>query len=380
MKCVRFLTDNYADPDRVAAEYVSSENTNYPVDNIYDIERRTKVWRSAGYWDLSSNDKTIVFRETVGVDLTATIGANEYASDTLFFAAIKTAFENAGASTYTVTRDTTTNKIKITSDGSGGGGVFQLRMSDAASSDMATLLGYDNAFNYTGALTYTADDLSIHSYEFIKWDFGIPSNPKAFCFTADRNSPLVFSENAVLKLQGNTTDSWSSPQYEETISFDNYVLHLVNEDGLHTGPLRYWRFYIEDHQNAVGYIEGGLVYLGDMSILSQGVAQFPYQVEYIDRSTTVYAESGQEFTDQRPKAENISLNYNFLTKEDAEKIDDIFQTFGTHTPFFMSFDPSAVFSSTKNRAVKYVKFDSPPQMKLFRPNLFSVDVKFREVL
>lgn len=375
MSCFKFLIDNYT--QTCASKSVSSENASYPVSNLYDVYRRNKVWRSAGYWDLSG-DLTIVFRETIGVDLTATIASNEYTSDTTFLAAVKTALDAAGASTYAVTRDTS-GKIKITSDGLGGGGIFQLMFANAASEDMATVMGFD-LVNLTGALTYTADELRIHTYEFIKWDLGYLGKPKAFVLTGPRNSPLKISTNAVLKLQGNETDNFTNPSFEETLSFDDYIYQTFNVNGLHTDGLRYWRIYIEDKANSYGYIEAGLVYLGDANDFDRGAPQFGMSVNYIDRSDVIYSEGGQSFTDIRQLTEKIGMDIAFLTKEDIELLDDYWHRFGQHYPFFISVDSNSVFSTSANRWVRYVKFDSAPNYVLRSPNNFTAVVDFREQL
>ena len=375
--CFRLLMQNYT--ESLAASSVSSADASYPVSNLYDKFRRNKVWRSAGYWDLSSNDKTIVFRETVGVDLVATVAASSYSTDATFLAAIKTALDAAGVATYTVTRDTTTKKIKITSDLTGGATVFQLRMADAASLEFGAVIGFD-AVNLTGAATYTADELKIHTNEFIKWDLGYAGFPKAFVLAGPRNTPLKFSANAVLKLQGNETDNFSAPSYDQTLTQDDYVYFMHNADGLHTSGLRYWRLNIEDASNPNLYVEAGLVYLGDSEAFDRGGPVYGFTSEYNDRSTTVFSEGGNEFTDIRPVSETFKMDIAGLTKTGAEKLDDYFNEFGLHEPFWLSIDTNAVFSSSQRRWVRYVKFDSNISLQLRSLNNFTAKVDFREQL
>lgn len=373
--CFRILANNYL--ESTAAKSVSSENVDFPVSNIYDKYRRNKVWRSAGYWDLSSINKTIVFRETVGVDLTATVAANSYTTDAAFLSAIKTALDAVGAATYTVTRDTTTKKIKITSDLTGGASVFELRM--ATSVDMANVLGFDTV-NLSGASTYTADELKIHTYEFIKWDLGMASMPQAFVLAGPRNTPLKFSSNAVIKLQGNQTDNWSSPTYNQTLTQDDYVYFIHDADKLSQSGLRYWRLYIEDKNNPNLYVEAGLIYLGESFAFDRGGPEYGFTTEYNDRSNTVFSENGVEFTDVRPVSETLKMNLVGLTKTGMENLDDFFNRLGLHTPFWLSVDTNAVFSSSQRRWVRYVKFDSNISSELQSINNFRVSADFREQL
>ena len=194
MGCVRIMDYNFLDTDLIANEYASSEQTAFPASNIYNAQRRSKVWRSNGYWNIASSENSLIFRETSGVSLTATITAGEYFSDASFFAEIKSQMEALGGSTYTIERDSTTNKIKFTSDGAGGTGIFELYWSiNAATQAFAQTIGFYELVNLTSALTYTADYLRICTEEWIKWDFGLSSNPTAFILIGKRNDPIAIN-------------------------------------------------------------------------------------------------------------------------------------------------------------------------------------------
>jgi hypothetical protein len=377
---MRFMNQNFIDADVVSNSFVSSEQTAFPVSNIYNKQRRSKVWRSNGYWEVVSGDNTIVFRETIGVDLTATVAAGAYTSSTSFFAAVKAALEAAGDSTYTVSADATTGKVKILSSGTGGGGIFQLMWTNVASADMAALMGFDSGADQTGALTYLAAELRISTGEWIKWDMGISSNPTALIITGPRNSPLKIVPSATIKLQGNETDTWDAPSFEQTLTYDDANIVLMDPEGLHTEGLRYWRLEITDLSNPLGYVEIGKLFLGEYFESTRGKVQFGYSVQQIDRSTTVFSEGGQSFSDIREKSEQISFRYFGLTKSEKESLIDIFEEFGTSVPLFVCVDPDSVFTSSVNRAIKFVKFESEPQTELVSPNNFSMSITLREEL
>lgn len=375
--CMRIWDENFADGDIVANKYISSADANYPEANLYDKYRRLKTWRSAGYWNIESGSNTIVFRETTGVDLTATITAGEYTTTASFLAAIKSALEASGASTYTVSQ-TSVRKINIESDGSGGGGIFQLRW--PSSTAMADILGYDSTVNYTGALNYDADVIRIHTSEWIKWDFGIPSTPTAFALIHDRNKPLKISPNAVIKLQGNTTDNWASPQVEITIPYQNYILAYENTDGFFTSPLRYWRAYFEDKDNAYGYLEFGFVYLGDAYSPDRGCPQFPFDFQLNDPSPVTYSEGGQSFSQKRPKTQTLNIQWGALYKGELEYLEGVFNRFGRTDPFFISFDSGGAYSTEPTSWIRYCKFNEEPSARLVSPNNFQMSWQMREEL
>src|SRR3990167_10696644 len=236
-QCFTIWDENWA-TEQYANFYNSSADASFPITNVRDGDRRTKYWRTAGYWNIVSGDNTIVFQETSAVNITATITAAEYTSTTSFIAAVKSALDAAGDSTYTVSQDATTDKLKIVSNGAGGGGIFSLIWTHADSTDMAAVMGFDTASDQTGAITYTADVLKIHTNEFITIDLGMAGNPRGFALIYDRNNPLPLSPDATITLQGNETNAWSDPSFSQSIEFDTESLSFVNADGFHTDELR----------------------------------------------------------------------------------------------------------------------------------------------
>jgi hypothetical protein len=379
MSNIYFLNTNFIDTDVVSNSYVSSEQAAFPVSNVYNQQRRSKVWRSNGYWEITSSNNGIVFEETTSTPLTASIAAAEYTSSTSFLTAIKTALEAVGASTYTVSQDATTGKIKIASDGGGGGGVLNLLWTDAGST-AASILGYDTSADQTGALTYTADVLKIATGEWIKWDLGISSNPTAFVLVGPRNEPIRISPSATLKLQGNETDSWSSPSYETTLTYHDSVIYTLDTDGLHSEGLRYWRLSISDTSNPLGYVEIGSLFLGTLYTPTRGAAQFPLRSLPVDRTETIFSEGGQTFSDIREKTSRFEIQMIGLTYAEQESLMDIFDTYGIGRPFFVVLDPNQVFSSSINLSIRFVKWEAEPQFELVSPNHFRAQMLFREEL
>lgn len=378
---VRLFNDNYIDLDVISQLTFSSEQANFPLTNAFNLQRRSKVWRTNGYWDITASNNEIIFRETVAVDLTATIAVDEYTDSTSLFAAIKTALEAAGSSTYTVESDATTLKIKITSDGAGGGGIFEV---DWPNSSMASVLGFNTSEEDTGLLTYTADLLRIHTEEWIQFDFGISNLPQAFCLIGARNAPIKISPSATIQLQGNETNNWSSPTADITLDYDDEVIFTANSDGLFPEALRYARLRIIDNDNVFGFVEVGALFLGTFFEGTRGKVQFPFQGKYVDRSNTVTSEGGQTFSDIREKTEEFSIDWFGLTISEKETIDSFFDDFGTSNPFFVEFDrdteSNLAFSSRVEKYVRYVKFQGAPTYALESPDVFSCSMNLIEEL
>lgn len=381
MTQVRLTTTNYLDPDRVSNSYVSSAQAAFPVSNLYNAQRRSKVWRSNGHWEVTADNQTVVFRETAaGPDLVATVATGDYASTTAFCAAVKAALEVAGASTYTVAPDATTKKLEITSNGIGGDNTLTLRWTAAASAGFAATAGFATDIDDSGLLTYTADELRIHTDEWIKWDFGISSNPTAFILIGQRNSPIKISPSAELRLQGNETNAWGAPSFDQVLTYDDAVIAVFDAAGLHTEPLRYWRLKVVDASNPNGFVEIGSLFLGIFFEPTRGAAVFPLQAQPVDRSTTTFSEGGQTFADRRQKTERFDLQWEHLTYSEKEELDAVFDEFGVSNPFFAIMDPDTVFSSRASKYIRYVKFETDPQWSLVTPNNFSYAMTLREEL
>ena len=154
MSCFRIFANNYADSEVYANLITSSELTAFPSTNLLAKKRRSKVWRSGGYFLVVSGSNTISFKDVSGGStLVATVTAGEYATAALFMTAVDTALEAAGVANYTVTQNSSL-KFVITSDLSGGATHFEILW--ASSTAMASLLGFDSSASDTGASTYTA--------------------------------------------------------------------------------------------------------------------------------------------------------------------------------------------------------------------------------
>lgn len=376
MSNAMIFSENYLDPATLAANVYSSQKTDFPASNAYDFQRRGKVWRSNGYFEITAANKGIVLQEVDGVNQTVNIAEGTYASDTLFFAALKTALDSAaGTAVYTITRNVTTNKIVITSNGAGGA-ILKLMGANVAFT-AADTLGF-SAADKTGSLTYTADLLRIHTSEFLSWDFGASVDPEGFFAIGPRNSALKVSPTATVTLMGNETDVWTAPSYSEVIPYTDYVLGLVRAGGLHTDPLRYWRLKIVDRDNTYGYIELGIAFLGPSTTMTSGAIKFPLSKTFVDPSTKQMSSSGHSTIVKQDKTALLRFDWWGLTKEEKELIDDIWQEVGFSSPVFFHLDPDAVYSSNAFKNLYYARFETEPESSLISPGLFTCDMNIRE--
>lgn len=372
----KFFFDNYIDLNILADSDVSSEQASFPVTNAYNTNRRSKVWRSNGYFKITDDNNQLVFRDSNGgSDLTAVVATGEYNSTTAFMTALDSALEAVGGFNYTVTQNDQ-KKFVIGSSNS----YFELRCADA-NSTIIDVIGFNNV-NLSDATSYEADEVRVNTSEWVLWDMGIASTPNAFAMTGPRNSFLKFSPSSTITLKGNFTnpESWDNPPFEEVLEFDDEVMALISETQFYEEGLRFWRLEFEDIDNPFGYIEVGAFFLGRWYSPDNGSPQFPLNSSFIDRTETLISEGGQSFSDILPKSQNYSLSYQGLKKTDIEDVEFWFNKIGTGKPFFISLDTDEAFSSMYQRKLKFVKFDGAPRWALNTPNNFSLEMVVREEL
>jgi hypothetical protein len=244
------------------------------------------------------------------------------------------------------------------------------------------VMGYSTASDLTGALSYEADVLRLHTSEWLEWDLGFPANPTGFIAIGDRNNGIKLSPGAVLKLQGNWTNDWSAPAVDTTLTYNDFGIVEIDEDGLsaYAPGYRYWRFYIEDKDNPNDYVELGAVMLGIHSDLSRGCPEYPLEVPVIDRSNVAYSEGGQAIVGRKPMTQAFRLSWRGLDNASKEELESFYEYFGTHSAFFIAMDPNGVFSSNSRSMVRLVRFEQAPSMRLETFANWSMQWQLREEL
>jgi len=136
----------------------------------------------------------------------------------------------------------------------------------------------------------------------------------SFCAILGHN----FTSTVVITLQGNDTDAWGSPSFEETISYrsDMCILQFTEAD------YNYWRVVItDDDSSADGYIEIGSIYLGTF-IQMPGMKQ-DQTFEKKSLSNVSISYSGQSFGETRYLYRNPNINFPFITHSMRDSLNDM---------------------------------------------------------
>ena len=120
------------------------------------------------------------------------------------------------------------------------------------------------------------------------------------------------SVDATITLQGNASDSWGAPSFEEVVTYnaDKLLFYIDSE------TYRYWRVVISDETNSDSYIQIGELFLGEYF---EPVSNFSYsggsrEIEsIITRNKSQY---GREFKRFFNNQRSFDYDFNYITDTD----------------------------------------------------------------
>lgn len=129
-----------------------------------------------------------------------------------------------------------------------------------------------------------------------------------------------FTSTVSITLQGNNTDSWDSPSFEETIPYrsDMCILNFTE------ATYNYWRILITDDDSlADGYIEIGSIFLG--TFLQMPGMKLDQQLEKKTKSSISISYSGQACGEERYSYRNPAFSFPFLTHDQRDYLNDMYE-------------------------------------------------------
>jgi hypothetical protein len=165
-----------------------------------------------------------------------------------------------------------------------------------------------------------------------------------------------FSENATITLQGNDSDSWTSPAFEQDITYSSGNITLEYT----TQTYRYFRLYINDSTNSDGYIQLSRVIIGEYyqppGILAEA------EDSLIDASVKTMSKSGQSYTDLRYKARSMSFNFPIVGTYEKTEMMAVFETLGQATATIFVFgeiglDISSLYATINQDTLTATMYD-----------------------
>lgn len=368
---IRFMANNLA--IRSSDNYTkSSEVSGYPFTNCQN-SKRAQYWKPKGLFVIDSTNNKLYIND--GSDKTITIVSNSYIGPAQLAAQLQLEL-NGASSGWTVTYSTTTYKFTISRSGSA-----TLRFSQTTNSVWDTI-GFTGAIDTT-ATTWTADQIRIHTSEFVRWDLTTSRPVTFFAMICPINEDFALSQTATIKIQANNLDVWTAPPLDETLTTtENGVFRFF--DDLDDYTYRYWRLEIIDVDNPLGPegIHISHIYLGDHVTFSDNrTVGFGYDFGVVDPTVLTEAESGTMYFDTKPKYSTFkNLGLDLLKREHKDDLLTLYKRVGKSVPFYMSIDPLLTYTDSLDELTKFVHFSEEPRFRHVMRDLFSSNVGFREVI
>jgi len=347
----------------------SSKHSNFPATQTRN-RWFTKSWRSRygsgsgwGRFVISTGVNDAIDFDEGGAEINATLTAGTYTADTLC-TEIKTQLDAGGALTYTVDYDDANNKFVISATGN-----FTLRWNTGTNktTSVASTIGYsDSADDNGGADSFTADNMRIHSEEWLKFDFGSAKSITSFAIRYHN-----LSSSATLKLQGHTADSWSSPDVDETISItDDVIFKFLSS----AQSKRWWRIYINDVDNSDGYVELGRVFLGTYFAPTVNCRR-DYSVDWVDPSTIMFSDGGQLSSNKKTKYGYESYVFEYITDTDLANFKTMWDSIGMTEDIFFVRD-----RDNASTTGMYCRVATPIRYKHFvRESFYTLNIDLEEL-
>lgn len=150
-------------------------------------------------------------------------------------------------------------------------------------------------------------------------------------FLANHN----LTSSAVITLEANATDVWTSPSYTNTIAYSADMIYKL----FSTQTYRYWRLTISDATNTEGIIKFGGIFLGAY----KSITQFSHVLtnDRIDTTVQSRSNSGQVYNDVGYIYEKFDLNFPLITDADKVILEDFIDT-NRMKPVYIMLDPDSV--------------------------------------
>lgn len=155
-----------------------------------------------------------------------------------------------------------------------------------------------------------------------------------FAFTGATSATYIsifnhnFTSSATVTIQGNATDAWTSPSFEQVLTVaDNMCVSLGSQS------YQYYRLRIQDATNTDGYIEIGGIYLGGH--LSMPGFEPAVNITEKSNSESEKSISGQLYGDKRLQYKTVETTFTSISQTDKDAISALFAEVDRTKPFVM---------------------------------------------
>lgn len=307
-------TANFALRDSASNVYLTSDGTWSAISQLISLPSTSGVWTRhqlvftshASYTSYvfslrngSAASSSIYFDDVLLLPvLTATITPATYTAQTLV-AEIKTRMDAAG-DTYTPSYSESTGKFTLAS-----ASAFELLWKNGTNTanTAGTPLGFVVTSDDVDEITYTGDNVSIHTSEAVDCDFGTASEYNMVCLL---NHNLTAS--AVITVYGADDDAFTSNVVTDVVTHNTLNIYFYLAAAR---TKRYCRIHVIDTANPSCYLQFGVIVIGKTITPNRNFGR--YSEGEVDETEVEYTPSKNMFvTQEMAKQVNWSLPFKGL--------------------------------------------------------------------
>lgn len=341
---MRLIGTNYTQ-DLATVITQSSQNPNFKASNIQK-EHRSKEWRSSGNFTIDATNKTIVINSI-------TYNLTEGAYTVSALKAAINAFDAGTQAGYNENTCLWTITTAVTVTGS-----------------LLPVLGY---IVTSFSTTTTAPKAAIHTDEWIKFDFKTTEEINSAVILWGKGLYSLTSE-AEIRIQASATSNFATTAVDELLTFNNdyeIASHYFTE----SQSYRYWRVVIKDAANVNGYVNLGVVILGQSEAVDNPDNGFTFT--QVDTSNITTTDFGNSYVDEFPIMNRIELAFNIMDFSIALAFLNLYKLTGIKKCVFVTIDESDLVQGKDTFAI-YGRFSNGMTHTHINYDIFSTGISINE--
>lgn len=176
-----------------------------------------------------------------------------------------------------------------------------------------------------------------------------------------------------LTVEMNSTDSWASPPYQQSVTIDS-----TNGWANHNTPtVQTYRYVRLVFGNSIGNVSVSKVFIGKSFYNEQICFTYPIDFRRKNNARTTLNRYNQKFVDKTNSVREIKANIPALDKTEVESIFDVIDEVSTIKPIWLNFNGVNVMNDA-NRFNGYYFLKQDPTASLAAGNYWDIDFNFEE--
>lgn len=157
------------------------------------------------------------------------------------------------------------------------------------------------------------------------------------------------ASDTLIKVQGHTSDSWATPDVNETLTWASGTIHKT----FTSASKRYWR--VTFTKSAAGETRDiGRIFLGTYYETTEGPDYDGYSESLNDPSRKTKSLAGQTYTEALEKFSTLDVDFSDIGNTQVDALETVFDTVGQSVSFFVQAQTTSPLSD-----VWYVKATRP---------------------